>query len=397
MPEIIALAPPLGSNGASTPPDVDDSKSSADSPPNTVGPDTTDHESGALHAEVSRRDVPGPANEAQPEPETLPAAESVAPQAVDESTGAGAKLDPGLRQDSGHQRELDLFAERLAEARAIANACAGELNGLSGLRRALATGWLSESQSQLIRLDRQAAQIADAVGPSKGALDAAWRELFDVSTSLSAARVEADVAAAPVVSLNAVLTRLRLVLTCLAAQLALCGIVLGFSMAALMGWSMTFGSLDSPHSVNWLWATWTWTKPSTEPVPSYGLIVLGSLLGMLAVTTHLNWKFRHRWDALGFLPWYAVKLLGAPIITLTVVGLLTNFQVKVGDTSLGPSTSSFMTFALSTLTGLFSNSIFAFLREKTGAALALNAPRNSVGEKPRDTSVSDPHNDNKEQ
>ena len=121
---------------------------------------------------------------------------------------------------------------------------------------------------------------------------------------------------------------------------------------------------------------------SAEPPPApVALIVLGSLLGMITITIHLNWKFRSRWNTLGFMPWYVTKLVGAPVISLAVVGLL--FQVSftadlaaaTDISALGlRGASPLLIFAVSIITGLFSNKMFEWLRGLAGARVATMRP-----------------------
>jgi len=115
--------------------------------------------------------------------------------------------------------------------------------------------------------------------------------------------------------------------------------------------------------------------PGDEPPSSTYLIVLGSLLGMLTITIHLNWKFRNRWDTVGFLPWYATRLVAAPILSLAALGLL--FQVSfttdltaASDLSaLGLRGANPLTiFAVAVISGLFSNRVYDWLRGIVGAA-----------------------------
>src|SRR6185436_3074006 len=54
----------------------------------------------------------------------------------------------------------------------------------------------------------------------------------------------------------------------------------------------------------------------------FTLTVLGSLLGMITMTIHMNWKWRNRWDTVGFLPWYVTKLIGAPVLSIAAMGLM---------------------------------------------------------------------------
>jgi len=267
------------------------------------------------------------------------------------------------------RHETELLRSVFDKQRAIADACARELSNATGLTRTMLAGWLSEIQLQLLQLERQIAQLQDSATPSAELLDKAWHTLFDVAAGLNATRVDAQREEGQAgVSLGAVRTRLRLVFATLAAQLALSGAVLAVSLASLTGWYLSIaGDSGKVPFLGTVWQRVTAGTPSFE----IRLVVLGSLLGMLAITTHLNWKFRHRWDTLGFLPWYAVKLLGAPIFTLTVFGLLANSSVSFGGAAISlTSASRIAVFAIATLTGLFSNVVFNFLRDKAGVAFA---------------------------
>jgi len=99
------------------------------------------------------------------------------------------------------------------------------------------------------------------------------------------------------------------------------------------------------------------------------LTILGSLLGMITITIHLNWKFRNRWDTVGFLPWYITKLIAAPAISLAAVGLLSQvtFTKDLGSaTGIGSlglmGASPMLVFSVAILFGLFSNKVFDWLR-----------------------------------
>jgi hypothetical protein len=83
----------------------------------------------------------------------------------------------------------------------------------------------------------------------------------------------------------------------------------------------------------------------------------------------LNWKFRNRWDTVGFLPWYITKLIAAPVISLCAIGLLSqltftrDLSTATGLTNLGlVGASPMLTFSVAILTGLFSNRVFDWLR-----------------------------------
>jgi hypothetical protein len=121
-------------------------------------------------------------------------------------------------------------------------------------------------------------------------------------------------------------------------------------------------------------------RPNPEDVPPdpMSLILLGSLLGMITITIQLNWKFRNRWDTIGFLPWYLTRLVAAPVISWAAMGLM--FQVSfTADLSATGGTagtlglrgaSPLLIFAIAILTGLFSNLIFDWLRTRINATAA---------------------------
>lgn len=100
------------------------------------------------------------------------------------------------------------------------------------------------------------------------------------------------------------------------------------------------------------------------------LTVLGSLLGMITITIHLNWKWRNRWDTVGFLYWYITKLVGAPVLSIAAVGLLSQFtltknlnEADSGFSDLGlRGADPLLFFSIMILTGLFSNRLFDWLR-----------------------------------
>ena len=105
------------------------------------------------------------------------------------------------------------------------------------------------------------------------------------------------------------------------------------------------------------------------PPSIIAITILGSLLGMITITIHLNWKFRNRWDTVGFLPWYITKLIAAPVISLCAIGLLSqltftrDLSTATGLTNLGlVGASPMLTFSVAILTGLFSNRVFDWLR-----------------------------------
>ena len=253
----------------------------------------------------------------QPTGSLPPAQDTTAPEQAD----APVPIKPPVMEINGGGHEIELLTSTLADQRQIAEACAAELSNVTGFGRSLLAGWLAEIQAQLLRLERQLAQIQDSAAPAQELLDGAWKNLLDVASALNPTHADGETGEKPPkVTLGPTLTRLKIVFAALGVQLALCASVLVLGTLALRG---VFPALLDP----WKLATHLGlTLPVVDPAPTFGirLVVLGSLLGMLAITTHLNWKFRHRWDSLGFLPWYAVKLLGAPIITLTVFGMLSS-------------------------------------------------------------------------
>lgn len=121
------------------------------------------------------------------------------------------------------------------------------------------------------------------------------------------------------------------------------------------------------------------------PPSIISLTVLGSLLGMITITIHLNWKFRNRWDTVGFLPWYLTKLIAAPIISLCAVGLLAQvtFTRDLGTATGFPSlgllgASPLLIFSVAILTGLFSNRVFDWLRSLADSTTASAGVRPST-------------------
>ena len=137
------------------------------------------------------------------------------------------------------------------------------------------------------------------------------------------------------------------------------------------------------------------TSNREKPPPSIiALTVLGSLLGMITITIHLNWKFRNRWDTVGFLPWYLTKLIAAPIISLCAIGLLAQvtFTRALGTASGFPSlgllgASPLLIFSVAILTGLFSNRVFDWLRSLADSTTA------SAGVRPSTTTTITTSND----
>ena len=121
------------------------------------------------------------------------------------------------------------------------------------------------------------------------------------------------------------------------------------------------------------------------------LTVLGSLLGMITITIHLNWKFRYRWNTVGFLPWYITKLITAPIISLCAIGLMAqvtftrDIATTTGFANLGLlGASPLLIFSVAILTGLFSNRVFDWLRSVADSTTA------SAGTKPANASPAPP-------
>jgi hypothetical protein len=120
------------------------------------------------------------------------------------------------------------------------------------------------------------------------------------------------------------------------------------------------------------------TSNQEKAPPSIIIItVLGSLLGMITITIHLNWKFRNRWDTVGFLPWYITKLIAAPIISLCAVGLMSqvtftkDLSTSTGFSNLGLlGASPLLMFSVAILTGLFSNRVFDWLRSVADSTTA---------------------------
>lgn len=116
------------------------------------------------------------------------------------------------------------------------------------------------------------------------------------------------------------------------------------------------------------------SSPGDAPPSSIRLIVLGSLLGMLTITIHLNWKFRNRWNTVGFLPWYATRLVAAPILSLAALALLfqvtftTDLTAATDFAALGLRGADPLTiFAVAVISGLFSNRVYDWLRQIVGA------------------------------
>ena len=121
--------------------------------------------------------------------------------------------------------------------------------------------------------------------------------------------------------------------------------------------------------------------------------MLGSVLGMITITSHLNWEFRNRWNTVGFLAWYVTKLVGAPVISPAAVGLL--FQMSFtsdlsGATSISAlglrGASPMLIFAVSIVTALFSNRVFEWLRGMAGASAGAGAARRPANQGARGTS-----------
>lgn len=107
-----------------------------------------------------------------------------------------------------------------------------------------------------------------------------------------------------------------------------------------------------------------------RPPPSLiRLVILGSVLGMITITIHTNWKYRNHWNTVGFIGWYATKLVGAPVISLAAIGLLmqvsfsSDLSAGAGISSLGlKDAQPLLIFSVAILTGLFSNKVFDWLR-----------------------------------
>lgn len=106
--------------------------------------------------------------------------------------------------------------------------------------------------------------------------------------------------------------------------------------------------------------------------PLLTLVTLGSLLGMITITIHLNWKWRNRWDTVGFLPWYVTKLIGAPVLSMAAVALMSQFTFVTdlneasGFSDLGlRDADPLLIFGMAIVTGLFSNRVFDWLKEAT--------------------------------
>jgi hypothetical protein len=118
-----------------------------------------------------------------------------------------------------------------------------------------------------------------------------------------------------------------------------------------------------------------------EPPGIVWIVVLGSLLGMITITIHLNWKFRNRWDTAGFVPWYLTRLVAAPVVSLAVAGLLTQVRFT-NDTAAANSIASLgllgasplFTFATAIVTGLFSNRMYEWLRDTALGATVPKSP-----------------------
>jgi len=119
------------------------------------------------------------------------------------------------------------------------------------------------------------------------------------------------------------------------------------------------------------------TANSPPPSPVI-LIILGSLLGMVAMTTQMNWKHRNQWDTLSYVPWYLMRMVTAPVVSLTAMSFL--FQVSFTSdlkdaTDLSAmglrGASLLLIFGVAIFTGLFSNRVFDWLRAR---AQAPNSP-----------------------
>lgn len=303
------------------------------------------------------------------------------PTPAPEQADAPAPAEPPVMEINGRSHEIELLTSTFADQKQIAEACAVELSNTNPFGRSLLAGWLAEIQAQLLRLERQLAQIQDSAAPAQELLDGAWKNLLDVASALNPTHANGETNGKPLkVVLGPTLTRLKIVFAALGVQLALGGALLVLGTLALRG---VFPVLDPAKPATHLGLLWQVVNPPAR-IFEIKLVVLGSLLGMLAITTHLNWKFRHRWDALGFLPWYAVKLLGAPIITLTVFGLLSS--VSFGGVALPLNTGPrSVVFAFALLTGMFSNSVYNFLKDKAATTFAAGGPQQDTPKDPKPT------------
>ncbi len=116
----------------------------------------------------------------------------------------------------------------------------------------------------------------------------------------------------------------------------------------------------------------TFLHEHKRPPSLIRLVLLGSLLGMITITIHTNWKYRNHWNTAGFLAWYATKLVGAPVISLAAIGLLmqvsfaSDLSSGAGIAGLGlRDAGPMLIFSVAILTGLFSNRVFDWLRKLT--------------------------------
>lgn len=126
-----------------------------------------------------------------------------------------------------------------------------------------------------------------------------------------------------------------------------------------------------------------------RPVSPIRLIVLGSLLGMLTITIHLNWKFRNRWETVGFLPWYLTRLVAAPVLSLAALGILfqvsftTDLTAATEFTALGLRGASPLTiFSVAVISGLFSNRVYDWLRQRIEPKANPRPPRPGAAASP---------------
>jgi hypothetical protein len=124
------------------------------------------------------------------------------------------------------------------------------------------------------------------------------------------------------------------------------------------------------------------TDAGKAPPSVIFIIVLGSLLGMLTITIHLNWRFRNQWDTAGFVPWYATKLVAAPVLSLASAGFLAQVRFTMDQDAVTPETHTLgllgapplLIFAVAIVTGLFSNLFYDWLKDTATRVTASRAP-----------------------
>lgn len=124
------------------------------------------------------------------------------------------------------------------------------------------------------------------------------------------------------------------------------------------------------------------TDTGKAPPSVVFIIVLGSLLGMLTITIHLNWKFRNQWDTAGFVPWYATKLVAAPVLSLASAGFLAQVRFTMDQDAITAETNTLgllgapplLIFAVAIVTGLFSNLFYDWLRDTATRVTTTRAP-----------------------